>query len=210
MLSIADALMGNITAIRPNATRTVSQAEPDEAAHLTMLRNSLSHARRTRSENVERRAAALLRNHYTKRVFCHNHVIVERLDGHKLGRGPLRRVIESMTESGELIVVHSVARHKHYAFASNPTPGLSEIDTRQRQEQKARRISSANLLRYWPQARKGFTHYQLMRYLNSDRYATHAISDLLATGEIVGTQKAYRNRAKHCTVYRLTDNKETA
>ena len=209
MLSIADALMGNIPAIRPNATRTVSQAEPDEA-HLTMLRNSISHARCTRSENVARRATALLRNHYTKRVFCHNHVIVERLDGHKLGRGPLRRVIESMVEDGELVVVHSVASHKYYAFASNHTPDLSEIDTRQRQEQKARRISSANLLRNWPQARKGFTHYQLMHLLNSDQYATHAISDLLATGEIVGTQKAYRNRAKHCTVYRLADSKETA
>ena len=209
MLSIADALLGNTPAIRPNATRTVSQAEPDES-HRTMLRNSISHARCKRSENVERRAAALLRNHYTKRVFCHNHVIVERLDGHKLGRGPLRRVIESMTETGELVVIHRANRQTYYAFASNPTPDLSEIDTRQRQEQKARRNSSANLLRNWPQARKGFTHYQLMHYLRSDQYATHAISDLLATGEITGTQKAYRNRAKHCTVYRLTDNKETA
>ena len=115
-----------------------------------------------------------------------------------------------MVEDGELVVVHSVASHKYYAFASNHTPDLSEIDTRQRQEQKARRISSANLLRNWPQARKGFTHYQLMHLLNSDQYATHAISDLLASGEIVGTQKAYRNRAKHCTVYRLADSKETA
>lgn len=197
-----DQLLGRTPALRPSATRTIQrEKEPASPA----LRASAANARTIRSTAVASRIVALLRGHYTTRVFCHHHVIRERLDGHKLGKSGLRRVIDQMIEFGELKLVHTCGSQRYYAFASNPNPDLSQIDTRQRAEQKAKRITSANLLCHWPQAKKGFTHYQLKNYLGSDQFAAHAIHDLLATGEISGTTMPYG--AGHRTVYTLNEAK---
>ncbi len=198
----ADQLLGHVPAPRHSVTRTIQRdKEPASPA----LQASAANARAIRSTTVASRIVALLRGYYTNRVFCQFHVITEKLDGNKLGKTGLRRVIDQMAESGELNLVYTCGRQRYYAFASNPNPDLSQIDNRQRAEQKAKRIASGNLLRHWPQAKKGVTHYQLKNFLGSDQFAAHAIADLLATGEISGTTTPYG--AGHRTVYTLTETK---
>lgn len=207
-MNLAAALMGEMPALSKSALRSISSANTPQPA-----RQKASQCYQTRMSNTAARYRALLLASYRDKAFTVNGVrIDENAAGRPAGIRPIQRVVRQLVDEG---VVYELRRIPipdgrtviYYAFHDSQTPHAELMATADKNfaiQAKFRRKAAAAMLRNWDRAKTGFTHYQAKLYLQSDRYAAHAINDMLAAGELTKTTQSY-SRSRQRYIYQLKD-----
>lgn len=167
----------------------------------------------TRQSNCNKRYRTLLQAEWRNKAFTANTVRLAELQaGRGAGIRPITRVIAQMLAEGLLYELRRIPIHDgrivvYYAFRDSSLTHeqlLAMADKNFAIQAKSRRKAAAAMLRNWDRAITGFTHYQAKLYLQSDRYAAHAINDMLAAGELTKTTQSY-SRSRQRYIYQLKD-----